>query len=285
MRKPHRRGKGRATITADLQPDQQPKRWDDHVVLYEAVFEPLSVAFARQAIAKLDLAPGDRVLDVAAGAGGAALIMAEAGAAVTAIDGSPAMVERMRARARQCQLPLDARLMDGMALDYPDEAFDAALSVFGVILFPDPVKGLSEMHRVVGHGGHVAVVTWTEPHRYELATMLREAIQSLGPEPPQSAPLPAQLRFVEPDAFRRLFAEAGFPEVEIETVEARMEVPSARWLADRIHFAPGMAAWMSSLGGRRETVLDALVRRLEHDQGTGEISLGAVAAIGTIRIA
>jgi ubiquinone/menaquinone biosynthesis C-methylase UbiE len=253
--------------------------------LYEAVFEPLSVAFARQAIARLDLAPGERVLDVAAGAGGAALIMAEAGAAVTAIDGSPAMVERMRARARQCQLPLDARLMDGMVLDYPDEAFDAALSVFGVILFPDPVKGLSEIRRVVGHGGRIAVVTWTEPHRYELATMLREAIQSLGPEPPQSAPLPAQLRFVEPNAFRRLFAEAGIVKVEIETAEARIQVPAARWLAERIQFAPGMAAWMSSLGGRRETVLDALVRRLEHDQGTGEISLGAVAAIGTVRIA
>ena len=45
---------------------------------------------------------------------------------------------------------LDA--MDGEALDFPAASFDAALSVFGVILFPDAARGLAEMRRVVRPG-------------------------------------------------------------------------------------------------------------------------------------
>jgi ubiquinone/menaquinone biosynthesis C-methylase UbiE len=272
------------TIAADLQPDQQAACWDDHVVLYEEVFEPLSLAFARQATARLGLRRGERVLDVAAGAGGAALAMAEAGALVTAIDGSPRMIDRIRSRAEAAHVALDARVMDGQALDYPDHAFDAAISVFGVILFPDVVKGLSEMRRVVRPGGRIAVVTWTQPHRYELAAGLREAILALGPEPPGPTALPAQLRFVDPEAFRTLFSEAGLHDIEIETAEARLEVPSARWLADRIHFAPGMHAWIASLGDRRAAALDAFATRLEGALGSGPISLGAVASIGFVGV-
>lgn len=267
-------------ITADLQPDQRAACWDDHVVLYEEVFEPLSVAFARQAIAGLRLAPGARVLDVAAGSGGAALALAQAGATVTAVDASPGMVARVRCRAAEAGLPVAAQVMDGMALALPDRAFDAALSVFGAILFPDAVKGLSEMRRVVQPGGRVAVVTWTEPSRYELATRLREAILAVTPADPAPATLPAQLRFVDRDAFRRLFADAGFHAVEIETAEAALRVPSARWLAERIAFAPGMRAWMSSLGERREAVLAVFVAELERQYGNGPLSLGAAASIG-----
>jgi ubiquinone/menaquinone biosynthesis C-methylase UbiE len=272
------------TIAADLQSDQQAARWDDHVVLYQEVFEPLSLAFARQAIAGLDLRSGERVLDVAAGAGGAARAMAEAGARVAAIDGSPGMIDRICRRAEAAHVGIDARVMDGQALEYPDGAFDAALSVFGVILFPDAAKGLAEMRRVVRPGGRIAVVTWTQPHRYELATNLREAILALGPEAAAPAALPAQLRFVDPEAFRGLFAAAGLRDVEIETAEAHLQLPSTRWLADRIHFAPGMEAWVLSLGERRAAALEAFAARLEDAQGLGPTKFGAVASIGLARV-
>lgn len=272
------------TIAADLQPDQRAGCWDDHVVLYQEVFEPLSLAFARAAIARLGLRRGERVLDVAAGTGGAALAMAAAGARVTAVDGSPGMIERIRRRAKAAHVGVDARLMDGQALDCPDVAFDAALSVFGVILFPDAAKGLSEMRRVVRPGGRIAVVTWTQPHRYELATSLREAILTLGAASPAPPALPAQLRFVDPEAFATLFADAGLRSVEIETAEAPLQAPSARWLADRLPFAPGMETWITSLGDRRAAALEAFATRLEDAQGLGPITLGAVASIGLARV-
>jgi ubiquinone/menaquinone biosynthesis C-methylase UbiE len=271
------------TIEADLQPDQRPERWDDHVRLYEEVFEPLSLAFARRAMARLEVRPGMRVLDVAAGPGAAALALAERGAAVTAVDGSAAMVDRIRRRAEAAGARVEARAMDGMNLAFPDAAFDAALSVFGVILFPDAARGLSEMRRVVRADGRLAVVTWTQPERYELAAALREAIGSLGPAPPPAGPLPAQLRFTAPEAFESLFAEAGVRAVEIETAEAELDAPSARWLAERIRFAPGMGAWLSGLGGREEEALAALVARLEREHGRGPVRLKAVASIGVGR--
>lgn len=272
------------TIADDLQPDQQVGRWDDHVVLYEEVFEPLSLAFARAAIARLALRPGERVLDVAAGAGGAALAMAAAGSRVTAIDGAPRMVERIGQRARAARLAIDARVMDGRALEFADASFDAAISIFGVILFPEAAKGLAEMRRVVRPGGRVAVVTWTQPHRYELASTLRETIQGLGADTGAPDALPAQLRFVDPEVFRQLFHEAGLHDVDIEAVETHLTVPSARWLADRIQFAPGMGAWISRLGERRATVLEAYAARIEAAQGTGPVRLGAVASIGLARV-
>jgi SAM-dependent methyltransferase len=268
------------TIAAILQPDQRPEGWDHHVALYEQVFEPLTVEFARAAIGRLEVRPGERVLDVAAGTGGAALTLAQAGATVTAIDGSAGMIDRIRARAAARGIAVDARVMDGMMLDFPNDAFDAALSVLGISLFPDAVKGLREMRRVVRPGGRLAVVTWTQPHRYELAAHLREAILSLRSEPAAPADLPAQLRFVDAADFERLFVEAGMDGVAIEVVEARLHAPSARWLADRIDFAPGMDAWISGLGEQKSAALDAFVSRLERICGSGPLSLGAVASLG-----
>ena len=50
--------------------------------------------------------------------------------------------------------------MDGQALDLPDAAFDATVSVFGVMLFPDWRAGLREMARVTRPGGSAAIAVW-----------------------------------------------------------------------------------------------------------------------------
>lgn len=120
-------------LPTDLQPDQQPARWDDHVNVYETVFEPFTLQFARPAISALGLAAGQSVLDVGAGSGGAALAMAEQGLCVTAIDASPRMVERILMRATEHGIAIGAQTVDGQALQFEDAIFDGALSVLGVI--------------------------------------------------------------------------------------------------------------------------------------------------------
>jgi SAM-dependent methyltransferase len=114
-------------LPAAPQPDQEPRRWDDHVFVYEEVFEPFTLQFAQPAIAGLGLSAGQSVLDVGAGCGGAALAMAERGLRVTAVDASVRMVERMKARAAERGLSIDARVMDDQTLELPDASFDAAL--------------------------------------------------------------------------------------------------------------------------------------------------------------
>jgi SAM-dependent methyltransferase len=169
------------SLTTELQPDQQPGRWDDHVAVYEQVFEPLSAAFATRAFECLDLRPGARLIDVGAGAGAAALMAASRGAEVLAIDASPAMAARIAARAKNAAMAdrVHACVMDGMALGLPDASFDTAISVFGVILFPDAPEGMREIARVMKPGGRVVVVTWAETKRYELAARLLAAIATV----------------------------------------------------------------------------------------------------------
>jgi ubiquinone/menaquinone biosynthesis C-methylase UbiE len=273
-------------IPADLQPDQDPVRWDDHVLVYEQVFEPFSSSFAAAAIASLGLQPGTRCLDVGCGSGGAALMLATSGVHVSAVDASAGMIERVCGRAveRGVGDRLQAAVMDGQALTFPDNSFDAALSVFGVILFPDAVRGLSEMRRVVRRGGKIAVVTWTEPQNFELAVELRAAVSELKPDQPP-APLPAQLRFRELADFQALHAAAGLSNLHVEKHTAQIIAPSARWLAQHMAFAPGMAAMLRSLGNDAPAVLEKFVERLEVRQGTGIISLKGTAFIGTSRVA
>jgi ubiquinone/menaquinone biosynthesis C-methylase UbiE len=274
------------TLASNLQPDQNPERWNDHVAVYEEVFEPLTNAFASRALDHLGLMPGDRLIDVGAGAGGTALIAAGRGVDVVAIDASPRMVARMVARVKGSAGVagrVHADIMDGMALGLPDDSFEAAISVFGVVLFPDADLGMREIARVLKPGGRAAIVTWTETERYELAARLSGAIAAVrGPQPPPTA-LPAQLRFREEPAFRRLLAEAGLVVDAVVRLEERWRLPSARWIADRIAFAPGMAAMAGALGADREPVLDAFVAALEREQGKGEVGLSAIAHIGVAR--
>ena len=272
------------TITGDLEPDQQPLRWDDHVALYEDVFEPLTQSFSSAAIEALAPEPQSRVLDSAAGAGGAALELARRGHRVTAIDASLAMVSRTKERASATGLVIEALTMDGQDLAFPDASFDAALSVLGVILFPDAVRGLSEMRRVVRPAGRIALVTWTAPEAYELIGQLRAAALSvLGSLP--ARPLPAQLRFKEREEFQALFAAAGLPTAEISEVTAELVAPSPAWLAERLAFAPGMAALLEGFGGARAEVIAAFRKRLETLRGAGRISLSARAYLGSVTVA
>ena len=92
--------------------------------------------------------------------------------------------------------------------------------------------------------------------------------------------MPAQLRFRDETTFRSLLATPGLIVDEIIRLDEQWRLPSARWIAERVAFAPGMAAMVGGLGGDRAAVLDAFVAGLERDQGQGEVVLTAVAHVG-----
>jgi ubiquinone/menaquinone biosynthesis C-methylase UbiE len=108
-----------------------------------------------------DLRAGSAVLDVASGSGNAALAAARLGSVVTGIDYVPALLARGRERADAERLSVDFRDGDAEDIPFPDESFDAAVSVFGSMFAPDHRRAAAELVRVTRPGGTIALASWT----------------------------------------------------------------------------------------------------------------------------
>jgi len=111
----------------------------------------------------VDIGAGERVLDVAAGNGNAALAAARRGARVTASDYVPVLLERTRVRAAAegVAVAVDVREADAEALPFAGSAFDVVLSTFGVMFTPHQEQAAAELLRVVRPGGRIGLTNWT----------------------------------------------------------------------------------------------------------------------------
>jgi ubiquinone/menaquinone biosynthesis C-methylase UbiE len=109
----------------------------------------------------LDLRAGQRVLDVAAGNGNAALAAARRWCNVTATDYVPALLDRAAERALAERLPMELDIADAEALPYADGFFDVVTSTFGAMFTPDHQKPAKEMLRVCRAGGKIGLANWT----------------------------------------------------------------------------------------------------------------------------
>jgi SAM-dependent methyltransferase len=112
-------------------------------------------------VARLKLAPGMRVLDVACGTGNTAIPAARFGAIVTGVDIASNLIEQARERARQAGVSAEFREGDAEQLPFPDSAFDVVISVFGAMFAPRPERVASELLRVCRPGGTIAMGNWT----------------------------------------------------------------------------------------------------------------------------
>ena len=111
-----------------------------------------------------ELAPGagERLLDLACGTGGVALIAARRGAEVTGLDISADQLAKARAAADKAGLSIRFDEGDAQALPYGDAEFDMVASAFGVIFAPDPRRAADELARVCRSGARIAVTAWPE---------------------------------------------------------------------------------------------------------------------------
>lgn len=109
----------------------------------------------------LDLRSGQRVLDVAAGNGNAALAAARRWCDVTATDYVPALLDRARERALAERLALVCEVADAEALPYASASFDVVTSTFGAMFTPDHEKPALEMLRVCRPQGKIGLANWT----------------------------------------------------------------------------------------------------------------------------
>ena len=109
----------------------------------------------------VDLRSSERVLDVAAGNGNAALAAARRFAVVTAADYVPTLLEGAGRRAVADGLALDLQVADAENLPFEEASFDVILSTFGVMFTADHRRAVRELLRVVRPGGRIGLANWT----------------------------------------------------------------------------------------------------------------------------
>jgi ubiquinone/menaquinone biosynthesis C-methylase UbiE len=200
---------------------------DEAAAGYDRAFAHVSTHFVPPLLRAAHVAPGMRVLDIAAGTGlvaEAALAAVGPSGRVTAADISPAMLGRARERLGGAP-NASVAVEDGQALSFPDESFDAVLCGLGLMFFPDPARGLSEFWRVLRPGGHAAVsVTTSVEGAYN--GLISLAIARRAPSLMDEA---AVRRFdfgANAARLRSLFDGAGFRDLEVKTVAHRFAHPS-----------------------------------------------------------
>jgi ubiquinone/menaquinone biosynthesis C-methylase UbiE len=198
---------------------------DEAAAGYDRAVARLTTHFAPFLLRAAHVAPGMRVLDIATGTGlaaEAALRLVGTTGHVTAADLSPAMVEKARRRlgnAPNASLAVE----NGQALSFSDESFDAVMCSLGLMLFPDPSRGLAEFRRVLRSGGRAAVSVNTVPER-SYNGRINLAIARHVPSLIEAA---ARIFSLGDEArLQSLFEVAEFRNVEITTETHRFVLPS-----------------------------------------------------------
>ena len=175
---------------------------------YAAVAERIDEAPPRDLLARMEIAPGQDVLDVATGTGNIAIPAAAAGAQVVGLDLTPELFETARRRAAEHDVAIDWVEGDAEDLPYEDGSFDRVLSAFGVQFAPRHEVVARELARVTRPGGRIGIVNWTpEGQIGELFKIMGRYL----PAPPDFASPPPLWGSVQ--HVRRLFAGTG---VELE---------------------------------------------------------------------
>ncbi|MCW3066003.1 MAG: methyltransferase protein [Solirubrobacterales bacterium] len=182
--------------------------------------EPVS----RWMLHAVQLAPGQRVLELAAGAGETGLIAAQRigpGGTLVATDMAEEMLEGIRSRAEELGLDnVETRRMELEWIDAPAASFDAVLCRWGLMFAVDVEAALREIRRVLKPGGRLAAATWSGPEENQWGTAIQRTLLEQGHvDAPPDLDAPGPFRLREPSALVELARSAGLADVEVEPID------------------------------------------------------------------
>ncbi len=234
-------------------------------------------------LAAAELAPGQRVLDLASGPGLLAFDAARQvrpGGEVLATD----IAEGMLAEAARRMSPDAGDLLfaaaDAEHLCLPDACVQRVLAGLALFMFPHPEQALAEIRRVLAPGGRLALSVWGERDAVPLIARAQDCIARLLP-PPKVA-RPSVFRFGDTAVLDALLAAAGFVDIRITACRfsCRFDDADAYWQAF-LDLAGGAAEALSRLPEATQRRLRAEVAAdLEHyRQDDGALAVPATAVV------
>jgi SAM-dependent methyltransferase len=155
---------------------------------------------ALEFFARLDIATGTKLLDIACGAGQLTIPAAKQGIDVVGIDLAQNLVNQANARAQAEGMQIDIRQGDAEDLPFADASFDVVFSLIGAMFAPRPELVASEMTRVCRPGGKVIMGNWApEGH-------VGQMFKTIGKHVPPPAIFPSPILWGKEDVVRERFA-------------------------------------------------------------------------------
>jgi SAM-dependent methyltransferase len=200
--------------------------WGRQAVEFAALCEPTNV---REYVAlhhHLKLGAGDRLLDVACGAGLAVELAGLRGTACAGIDASPRLVAVARDRSPEA----DLRVGDMQALPWDDETFDVVTSFRGI--WATTPGAVGEVYRVLVPGGRVGLTVWGHIKASPGVWALAPFALATAPKVENQA---AMVALGRPGVGEGVLADAGFADIE------RVEIPFVFEFADPEAYARALA--------------------------------------------
>jgi ubiquinone/menaquinone biosynthesis C-methylase UbiE len=211
------------------------RTYDGVAETYERVHAPRLAEVARDLVHQIELAGGDRVLDVGTGTGVAAQAAVDAGAAAVGIDESIGMLAI--ARRERPAVPVAA----GEAIDLPfgPGRFDVVLGSFVLAHFDKVETALFDVARVLRTGGRVGFSSWTDGVDAYQQTW-RELVEGVVPRemlaPAYAEAAPWHERFRSRTSVEEALIDAGFRSV-------RTEVVKYHWTYSLDDYLDGLQVW------------------------------------------
>jgi SAM-dependent methyltransferase len=233
------------------------------------------------AMDRLDVRPGQRVVDLGCGAGRTTLELAARvgpGGEVVGVDISSGMLAAGRERApRAGARNVEFVHADVQVTDLGEARFDAAYSRFGVMFFTDPAAAFANVRRALRTGAALSFVCWQTVFDNEWMLIPGAAVAEVtGSLPRMPGPgEPGPFSLADPDRVRAVLAAAGFGSVDVTPHADQIVISEAG--------IPGAASASARTGGAREALRDADERTRERAVAAIEEALRARLQDGEVR--
>jgi len=239
---------------------------------------PVSAAM----IERLDIAPDQQHLDIAAGTGEPGLSIARLApkgrVVVTDLVAEMLDIAARRARA-QGVTNIETKVCSADDLPFDDATFDSVSARFGYMFFPDMAKATAEFARVLEPGGRLCASVWVKPEDNPWTTIAMQAIATEVAVAPPAPDGPNMFRCAAPGCVSALYEGAGLRDIAEWDVEVELVTssPAQYWEMISEHVSLAVAALQQVDEKARERIRATAIAKVGAFEKNGKVHVPGVA--------